>query len=103
VAVEIFGSFERNPHFHVAARCCCIHRKNDAVDIILQNPPLRVADYEDGNFAARKVLLVAHVFVRRHKHLESCRLRSIEKVAVHQAVPSSFRCLCNDMALQVNA
>ena len=54
----------------IAPRLSPIQGNNNPINVITQYRPLGVSKDDDGDFPARQVLLVPHVFVSRHKYFE---------------------------------
>jgi hypothetical protein len=54
----------------IAARLSPVQGNNNLINVITQYRPLGVCEDDDGDFPARQVLLVPHVFVSRHKYFE---------------------------------
>ena len=62
----------------IAPRLSPIQGNNNPINVIAQYRPLGVSKNDDGDFPARQVLLVPHVFVGRHKYFEGRGLGSVK-------------------------
>jgi hypothetical protein len=55
--------------------CAGIHGGGDFIEMQFQARPLPRAQNHKGDASARKVLLIAHIFVSDNKHVETAALR----------------------------
>jgi len=72
----------------VAARCGRIHRGDNKLDVRSQFRPLLLAEHNDGNLSAGKILLIAHVFVGRYQHVKTGCFSGAKQFTVFKAAPS---------------
>jgi len=79
---------ERNVHFYEATRRGRIDRRDNSLNVAPKDAQLRVADDDNGKLSACKILLIAEVLVRGHKHFKARRFRDVEQVPVDQSIPS---------------
>jgi len=76
-----------NFHFGKTAGCRRVHCRNDLRHVPLHNAPAPQSQYDDGYLAARKVLLITKIFVRRHQNVKPCGLGQRKQFAVFQFFP----------------
>jgi hypothetical protein len=62
---------ERDGHFDIAARRGGVHGGGNLFNVQLDKRPLRSAQHHEGDSAARKILLIAHIVVGCQKHVET--------------------------------
>jgi len=56
---------------NISARSRGVHGIRNNFEIQSHNGPLRSAKHDDGYSAARKILLITHIFVAGEKHIET--------------------------------
>lgn len=77
--------------FQVAAGLGGINRFDDSMNVGPEAGPLLPAQNHDGDFAAGKILLVAHVFVGGQQHIEAGGFRGQQQFAVLERVSALLR------------
>lgn len=77
-----------NAHFRIAAGARGVQGRDNQVDVVAQNGPLRMAKNNNRDLAAFQVLLVAHVRVRRDEYLESSSLGGCQQLPICKYCPT---------------
>jgi hypothetical protein len=61
------------------------------------DPPVCLAQSNDGNLASVKILLMNQAFIRRDQQLVSSELGRLQQVAILESRPAQFVCGSNTM------
>jgi hypothetical protein len=72
---------------------------HDALNMRPKAWPLLLAETYDGDSAARKVLLIAHILIGRQQQVEAFRFCGREQLAILERVPALLRSCAHVMPL----
>jgi len=79
--------FVGNFHFGIAAGCRSVDCRRNAIHVEFDVRPLLVPKNNDCNFPPRKILLVAHILVRRQEQLKTSFFGLSKQLTVLEFVP----------------
>lgn len=82
------ASLVRDFYLGKAARRGGIDGFDDALDVTPKARPLLPAENHSRDLTARKILLIAHVFVGGKQHIEPGLFRRVEQIAISEPVPT---------------
>jgi hypothetical protein len=77
-----------------------VQSSDNPINVTAQDGPLGVAKDDDGNFPGGQVLLMPHILVGRHEHLEASGFGCIEQGAVFKPLPPALNRFDNGMSFQ---
>jgi hypothetical protein len=75
----------------IISRLGIAHAIRNPVEVLLERGPMVGPQFRKRNPAARQILLVAKILIRKEQQVETSPLRSIEKFPVFPALPAEFR------------
>jgi hypothetical protein len=82
---------ERNFHFGIAAGCTGVYCGDNSIEIQLNQRPLLVAENDQCKFSARKILLVADIFVRGEKRVVPGFFGLLNQLSIPSSCQPMFR------------
>jgi len=80
---------KKNFHLGKAARRRCVHRRNHLRHVRLDECPAALPEHDNGNLAARQILLIAEVLVGRHEHVKACGFSLVKQFSIRQFISST--------------
>ena len=89
---------ERDFYFRITTRRTGIYRRGYSVEMQPDKRPLLIAENNQRNFPARKILLVPDVLVGAEKHVVSSLLGLLNQFAVLHLVPANLSRICDFVA-----
>ena len=92
--------FERYVYLDITSRRDRFHRGGDAIKVLSDGAPCRVAKHENRDLPALQILLITDSFVGRNQQFEARRLGLRKKFAVRDSVPCALDRLCDCMTRQ---